>query len=134
FVANGSRRAVLQNFGAKDFAREMHQLQNEEQSVRFDRGQVLAVADYDFGNTNLARAAQRLVQNRICFFATLLRLEKVRFVEKLGIDLLQFDEVRNVDGMRGFDPDLLEVLLLHNNVAAALVFESLNDLLGWNLF
>src|SRR4029077_2258247 len=52
--------------------------------------------------------------------------------EKLRIDLLQVHEVGNIDGMCGLDPHLLEVLVLHYNVTAALVLEAFYDLVGGN--
>ena len=55
----------------------MHQLQNQEQSIRFHGGQVLAIANNNFGNADLARAAKRLVQDGISFFPTLLRLKEI---------------------------------------------------------
>src|SRR5262249_53699242 len=86
------------------------------------------------GDTDLARAAQRLVQNRVSFFPTLLRFEEIWPVEKLRIDLFQIYEVGDIDRMRGLDPHLLEVLVLQNNVTAALIFKTLHDLVGRNLF
>src|SRR5436190_10916018 len=93
---------------------------------------MLAIADHDLGNANFTGPAERLMQNCIGFLPTLLRLEKIWLVEKLGIDLLQINEVRNIDGMRGLDPHLLEVLVLQHNVMAALVLEAFHDLVGWN--
>ena len=112
----------------------MHQFQNQEQSIRFHGGQVLAIADNDFGNADLGRAAERLVQNRVRFLPAFLRLQKIWLIEKLRIDLLQLDKVSDVDGMRGFDPDLLEILRFHDDVAATLVLEAFYNLIGRYFF
>src|SRR4029450_10894701 len=93
---------------------------------------MLTVADHDLGNADLAGPAKRLMQNCVSFFPTLLRLEEIWLVEKLRIDLLQIHEIGDIDGMRGLDAHLLEVLVLHYNVTTALEFEALYDLVGWN--
>jgi hypothetical protein len=95
---------------------------------------MFTVADHDLGNADLAGSAERLMQNRVSFFPTLLRLEKIWLVEKLRIYLLQIYEVGNIDRMCGLDPNLLKVLVLHYNVTAALVLEAFHDLIGWNFF
>ena len=89
----------------------MHQLENEKQSVRLHRRQILAICDYDFGNADLTRSAQRLVQKRVRFFATFLWLEEVRLVEKFRIHQLKIDEVGNVDRVGRFDPYLFEIFV-----------------------
>src|SRR5437899_4906562 len=95
---------------------------------------MLAVTDHDLGNTDLAGPTQRLVQNCVSFFPTLLRFEEIRPVEKLRIDLFQIHEIGDVDRMRGLDPHLLKVLILYNNITDALIFKPLHDLLGWDFF
>src|SRR6266496_5130960 len=95
---------------------------------------MLAVTDHDLGDTDLACAAERLVQNCVGFFPTLLRFEKIWPVEKLRIDLFQIHKVRDVNGVRGLNAHLLEVLILHDNVTASFVFEPLYDLVGWHFF
>src|SRR5262249_25676961 len=49
------------------------------------------------------------------------------------VDLFQIDEIGDVDRMRGLDANLFEVLILHDNITTALVFEALYDLVGENL-
>src|SRR5439155_7486551 len=95
---------------------------------------MLTITDHYFCNADLARPTERLMQNRLRFFATLLRLQEIWLVKKLRIDLFQIDEIRDVDRMRGFDPHLLEVLVFHYNVAATLVLKAPYDLVGRNLF
>src|SRR4029450_5228970 len=94
---------------------------------------MLTVADHDLGNADLAGPAKRLMQNCVSFFPTLLRLEEIWFVEKLRIDLLQVHEIGDIDGMRGLDAHLLEVLILHHNIPTALVFKAFYNLIGRNL-
>ena len=93
---------------------------------------MLTVADHDLGDADLAGPAERLMQNRVSFFATLLRLEEIWFVEKLWIDLLQVHEVGNIDGMCGLDPHLLKVFVLQHYITAPLVLEAFHDLVGRN--
>src|SRR5215831_5120355 len=93
---------------------------------------MLAIADHYLGDTNFSRSAERLVQNCVSFLPAFLRLKEIWLVEKLRIDLLQIDEIGDVDRMRGLDAHLLEVLILHHNIATPLVFEALYDLVGWN--
>src|SRR5215469_16044459 len=112
----------------------MHQFQNQEQSVRFYRSQVLSITDHNLGDANLARSAQGLMQNRVSFLAAFLWLQEIRLIEVLWVDLFQLDEVGDVDGMRRFDPNLFEVLFLHDNVTAALVLEAFHDMAGRDLF
>src|SRR5207237_2687369 len=95
---------------------------------------MFAIANHDFGNADLARPTKSLVQDRVSFLATLLWLQKIWLIEKLGIDLLQLDEIGDVDGMSGFDPDLLKILVTQNNIAAALVLEPLYNLVGRDFF
>ena len=73
-----------------------------------------------------------LCKTCVSFLPAFLRLKEIRLVEKLRIDLLQINEIGNVDRMSGFDAHLLEVLILHHNITAALEFEALYDLVGWN--
>src|SRR4030095_4752697 len=112
----------------------MHQLQNQEQSIRFHGGQVLPIANDNFGNADLARAAKRLVQDGISFFPTLLRLKKIWLIEKLRINVLQIDEIRDIDGMSGLDSNLLEILLFHDDITAAFVLEAFYNLIARNFF
>ena len=93
---------------------------------------MFAIADHNLGNTNLAGAAERFVQDCVSFFPALLRFKEIRLIEKLWIDLLQIDKIGDVDRMRGFDSHLLEVLILHDDIMTALEFEALYDLVGWN--
>ena len=93
---------------------------------------MFAIADHHLGNTNFARSAERLVQDCVSFLPAFLRLKEIRLVEKLRIDLLQINEIGNVDRMGGLDAHLLEVLVLHYNVTAALELEAFHDLVGWN--
>ena len=78
----------VQFFRREHFAGKMHQLQDKEQAVRLDRGEVFPIADNDFGNADLARATKRPMQKRVSLFATFLRLKKIGLVEEFGIDLL----------------------------------------------
>src|ERR671919_1622569 len=112
----------------------MHQLQNQEQSIRFHSGQMLAVANDDFGNADLTRATERLVQNSVSFFPALLRLQKIRFIEELWVNLFQINEIGDVDGMSGLDSNLLEILLIHDDITAAFVLEPFYDLIGGDFF
>ena len=112
----------------------MHQFENEEQSIRLYCGEIFAIADHDLGNPDFASSTQGLVQERVSFFAAFLRLEKVGLIEKLRIDLLKIDKVRNVDRMGRFDFNLLEVFVVQNNIAAALIFETFHDLIGRHFF
>src|SRR5437870_4908339 len=93
---------------------------------------MLAITDHNFRNTNLSCAAQRLVQNCIGFLPTFLRLQEIWPVEKLRIHLFQTHEIGDVDRMRGFDPHLLEILILQDNIPAAFILEASYDLVGWN--
>src|SRR2546423_6911852 len=93
---------------------------------------MLTVADHDLGNADLAGPAERLMQNRVSFFATLLRLKEIWLLEKLLIDLLHVHEVGNIDGMCGLDPHLPEVLVLHHYITAPLVLEAFHAFVGWN--
>src|SRR5215212_10150933 len=95
---------------------------------------MLAATDHNFGDTNLPGTAKRLVQNCISFLAAFLRFEKIRPVEKLRIDLLQIHEIGDVDRMRRLDLYFFKVLVLQNNVTTTLIFETFDDLLGWNFF
>src|SRR5215831_2616715 len=95
---------------------------------------MLAIADHYLSDTNFSRSAERLVQNGVSFLPAFLRLKEIWLVEKLRIYLLQIDEIGDVDRMRGFDAHFLEVLILHHNITAALIFEALYNLIGWNLF
>ena len=131
-VADGCTRAVLQDLGAQNFAGKVHQLQNQEQAVGFHRSKMFAITDHNFRNTNLSCAAQRLVQNCIGFLPTFLRLQEIWPVEKLRIHLFQTHEIGDVDRMRGFDPHLLEILILQDNIPAALILEAFYDLVAWN--
>src|SRR5260370_13326675 len=112
----------------------MHQLKDEKHSVRFHRCQILAICDYDFCNAYLARAAQRGVQGPVGSFAGLLRFEEIRLVEEFRIHLVQVDEVRDVDRVRGFDPHFFEVLVAQDHIASALVLETFYDLIGLHFF
>src|SRR5437879_11348802 len=85
---------------------------------------MLTVADHDLGNADLAGPAERLMQNRVSFFATLLRLKEIWLVEKLWIDLLHVHEVGNIDRMCGLDPHLLEVLVLQHYITPPLEHEA----------
>ena len=112
----------------------MHQLEDEKQSVRLHRRQILAIGDYDFRNADLTRCAQCLVQECVRFFAALLRFEEIRLVEKLWINALKVHEVRDVDRVCGFDPYFFEIIVAQNNVASALVLKTFYDLIGRHFF
>src|SRR5215470_10536367 len=94
---------------------------------------MLSIADHHLGDTNLTRSVKRLMQNCVGFFPALLRLKEIWLVEKFWIDLLQVYEIGDIDGMRGFDAHLLEVLIFHHNVPTAFVFKAFHDLIGGNL-
>src|SRR5438270_563988 len=47
---------------------------------------------------------------------------KIRSVEELWIHLFQVHEVGDINGMRGLDSHLLEVLILHDDITTTLVF------------
>src|SRR5437870_2615100 len=81
-------RTILQNLGAQYFAGEVHQLQNQEQPIWFDRRQMFPVADHDLGNADLACTGKRFMQNCVGLFPALLRLKEIWLVEKLRIDLV----------------------------------------------
>src|SRR5438477_6891324 len=112
----------------------MHQLENEKQSVRLHRRQVLPICDHDFCNAYLARSAQRLVQERVRFFAAFLRFEEIRLVEEFRIHPLKVDKVRDVDRVRGFDPHFFEILVAQDHIAPALVLETFYNLIGRHFF
>src|SRR4029450_8995413 len=99
----------------------MHQLQNQEQPSRFHGGKVLTIANDNFGNTDLARAAERLMQDSVSFFPALLRPQKRGVRKKVRINLFQIDEIGDVDGVSGLDSNLLEILLFHDDITAAFV-------------
>src|SRR5437762_491426 len=93
---------------------------------------MFTIADHHFGDTDLTGPAERLMQNGVGFFSTFLRLQEIRPVEKLWINLFQIHEIGDVNGMRGLDPNLLKILILHDDITTALVFEALHNLIGWN--
>jgi len=55
------------NVGTQYFAGKVHQLENQEQTVGLYCSQVFTIADYNFGDTDLAGATERLVQNCVGF-------------------------------------------------------------------
>src|SRR5947209_1062120 len=110
----------------------MHQLQDEEQPIRFHRGEIFTICDYNFCDPDFSNSAQGLVQKGISFFAAFLWLKKIRLVKKLWIDLLKVYEIGDIDGVGGFDPHLFEVFVTQNDVAAFFVFESFYDLISRN--
>ena len=95
---------------------------------------MLAVTNDNFGDSDLVRAAKRLVQDGVSFFPALLRLQKIGLIEKLRIHLFQIDEIRDVDGVSGLDSNLLEILLFHDDITAAFVLEAFYDLIGRDFF
>ena len=77
----------------------MHELKDEKQSIGLHRGQVLTITDHHFGDADLIRPTQSLVQESIGFLSAFLRLQEVRLVKKLRIHLLKLDKIRDVDRM-----------------------------------
>src|SRR5216683_4176207 len=132
FLVVQLRLRPVQFFRREYFAGEMHQLKNEEQSVRLHRCQIFAICDDHLRDADLACAAQRFVQKRVGFFPTLLRLEKIGLVKKLRIDLLKINKVGDVDRVRRFDAYFLEIFIAQNNVTSAFVLEPFHNLIGWH--
>jgi hypothetical protein len=57
-----------------------------------------------------------------------LRLQIVWLVEKYRVDLFLFDEVLNIDSLRGLQIDSLKIFILQNDVFSLLVFVAFHDL------
>src|SRR5437762_14312710 len=125
---------TIQFLRREHFAGEMHKLENEKKSIRFDRGQVFTIADNDLGHADLAGTAQGLVQQSVSLLATLLWLQKIRLIKKFRIDLLQLHKVGDIDGMGGFNPYFFKIFIFQNDVAPTLVFEAFDDLIGGDFF
>src|SRR5438309_5692011 len=108
----------------------MHQVEDEEQTIGLDRGEVLAVTDCDLRNPDLADSGERLMEKRVRLLPTLLWLEEVGLVEKLRINLFKIDKVSDIDGVRRLDLYLLKIFVAQDHVVATLVFESFYDLIS----
>ena len=74
------------------------------------------------------------MQECVRFLAAFLRLEKIRFVKKLRVDLCLVDEVGNLNGMGGFDLDLFEILIAQCNPLPFFVLKPFDDLIRWDFF
>jgi hypothetical protein len=55
--------------------REVHQLQDQKQPIRFDRRKVFAAGNRDLRDADLASGRQRAMENRVAFLSTFLRLQ-----------------------------------------------------------
>src|SRR5207342_301723 len=95
--------------------------------VRLDSGKVFPPLNDNFGYADFAGIQERFVEERIGLLSSFLRLEKVRFVKELWIDLRLFDEVGNLNRVSGFNFDLLEVLFFQGHPVTFLVLEPLDD-------
>lgn len=64
-----------ERFRFQDFMREVHQLQDQKQPIRFDRRKVFAAGNRDLRDADLASGRQRAMENRVAFLSTFLRLQ-----------------------------------------------------------
>ena len=70
------------------------------------------------------------MQNCVGLLPPFLRLKEIRLVEKLRINLLQIHKIGDVDRVRRFNADFLEVFVFHHDVTTLLELEAFYDLIG----
>ena len=66
--------------------------------------------------------------------SSLLRLQKIRSVEELQVDLALVYKIGDLNGMGRLNFNLLKILVFERDPVAFLVAESLDNFLGLNLF
>src|SRR3982750_3525934 len=95
---------------------------------------MLALTNDDFSDTDRARLANCLTQQRVRFFAAFAGHEIVRRLKVARIDLLLLHKVENVDGLRLLDGSRLEILVGHHDESSFLVLVAFDDLIpGYGL-
>ena len=101
---------------------------------RFDRGQVLGVAQDDLGDPDLAGLRDRVAEKRVGAVGALARLQVVGRLEIALVDLLGIDEVEDVDRLGLLEGGGLEVVLREDDELPLLVLVALDEILPADRF
>jgi hypothetical protein len=116
------------------FVRVAQQRSNEALVERFERDDVLAVGQHHAADRHLVHLADGLADHGKGIVSDLpVRTEIVRTDDVAGVDFVPLDELVDLDGPRGLERDLLELLLRDLDESLLVEHVALHDVLVGDL-
>src|SRR6266508_1214367 len=108
----------LQALGGADLVRPVQRVHDQALAVGVQRCQVFLVAKRDLRDGHATRRLERAAQQVVRLLAELFRLYVVGVVVvEAGLDIVDRHELLDVDGVRGGQGEVVEVLVVDDDVA-----------------
>jgi hypothetical protein len=122
------RMRCVDIFGIADLIGKTHLIEDEHVILGPHGSDVLLLAHDKCRNTYFAALFERITKERVGFFALFERLNVVRFVVELSVDLILFYEFNDVDELGLCGARLFEISRFKNHVLPICDFVAFNDI------